>query len=59
MNKEYDATIAFISKQDKEWEEHRRQIGFFGRFFENLFGSSFAHKQYIEFKEFCMTISYE
>ena len=53
MKEKYEEMMAFIAQQDKEWEEHRRQIGLIGRFFENLLGSDFARKQLEEFQFFC------
>jgi len=52
MREKYEV-LAFISKQDAEWKEHQREIGLFGRLYEYIFGSRFAHNQLEEFKEFC------
>lgn len=51
----YNELQAFIAQQDKEWDIHRREIGFIGRILENLFGSAFAHKQFEEFKRYCFS----
>lgn len=50
----YDEMMAFIAMQDKEWEIHCRELGWFRRLSERLFGSKFAKHQSIEFELFLM-----
>ena len=50
--------MVFFAKQDRDWQRHRREIGWFGRLFENLFGSDFARKQIEEYKQFCESHSF-
>jgi len=50
----YDEMMAFMAMQDKEWEIHCRELGWFRRFSERLFGSKFAKHQSFEFELFLM-----
>lgn len=50
----YDEMMDFMVMQDKEWENHCRELGWFRRLSERLFGSKFAKRQLIEFELFLM-----
>lgn len=50
----YDEMMAFIAMQDKEWEIHCKELGWFRRLSERLFGSEFAKHQSFEFELFLM-----
>jgi hypothetical protein len=50
----YDEMEAFIAMQDKEWEIHCRELGWFRRLLERFFGSKFAKHQSFEFELFLM-----
>ena len=50
----YDEMMAFMAMQDKEWETHCKELGWFRRLSERLFGSEFAMHQSIEFELFLM-----
>ena len=50
----YDEMMAFMAMQDKEWETHCKELGWFRRLSERLFGSRFAKHQSIEFELFLM-----
>ena len=50
----YDEMMAFMAMQDKEWEIHCKELGWFRRLSKRLFGSKFAKHQSFEFELFLM-----